>query len=75
MEKFKGASFHTSRWNYNIDLLGKTVGIIGTGATAIQAIPELAKIVGQLYVFQRHAVISRRARPARHHGRRAGDLG
>ncbi len=53
MEKFKGESFHTSRWNYNIDLRGKTVGIIGTGATAVQAIPELAKIVGQLYVFQR----------------------
>ncbi len=53
MEKFKGASFHTSRWNYNLDLRGKTVGIIGTGATAVQAVPELAKIVGQLYVFQR----------------------
>src|SRR5690348_10016656 len=53
MEKFKGASFHTSRWNYDIDLRGKRVGIIGTGATAVQAIPELAKIVGQLYVFQR----------------------
>src|ERR1700747_1241837 len=53
MEKFKGDSFHTSRWNYNIDLRGKRVGIIGTGATAVQAVPELAKIVGQLYVFQR----------------------
>jgi cyclohexanone monooxygenase len=53
MEKFKGESFHTSRWDYNIDLRGKTVGIIGTGATAVQAVPELAKIVGQLYVFQR----------------------
>jgi cyclohexanone monooxygenase len=53
MEKFRGESFHTSRWNYNIDLRGKTVGIIGTGATAVQAVPELAKIVGQLYVFQR----------------------
>jgi cyclohexanone monooxygenase len=53
MEKFKGESFHTSRWNYNIDLRGKRVGIIGTGATAVQAVPELAKIVGQLYVFQR----------------------
>jgi cyclohexanone monooxygenase len=53
MEKFKGESFHTSRWNYNIDLRGKRVGIIGTGATAVQAIPELAKIVGELYVFQR----------------------
>ena len=53
MEKFKGESFHTSRWNYNIDLSGKRVGIIGTGATAVQAIPELAKVVGQLFVFQR----------------------
>ena len=53
MEKFEGESFHTSRWDYNIDLRGKTVGIIGTGATAVQAVPELAKIVGQLYVFQR----------------------
>src|SRR5690242_2090365 len=53
MEKFQGESFHTSRWDYNIDLSGKRVGIIGTGATAVQAIPELAKTVGQLYVFQR----------------------
>src|ERR1700722_9182887 len=53
MEKFRGESFHTSRWIYNIDLRGKRVGIIGTGATAVQAVPELAKIVGQLYVFQR----------------------
>src|SRR5277367_910245 len=53
METFKGESFHTSRWNYNIDLSGKRVGIIGTGATAVQAIPELAKVVGDLYVFQR----------------------
>ena len=53
MESFEGDSFHTSRWRYDVDLEGKTVGIIGTGATAVQAIPELAKIVGDLYVFQR----------------------
>lgn len=53
METFEGDAFHTSRWNYNIDLKGKTVGIIGTGATAVQVIPELAKIVKDLYVFQR----------------------
>ena len=53
METFKGETFHTSRWDYNIDLAGKRVGIIGTGATAVQAIPELAKVVGELYVFQR----------------------
>ncbi|MEC7663286.1 MAG: NAD(P)/FAD-dependent oxidoreductase [Pseudomonadota bacterium] len=53
MSSFKGDSFHTSRWDYNIDLKGKRVGIIGTGATAVQAVPELAKIVKKLYVFQR----------------------
>ena len=53
METFEGGSFHTSRWRYDVDLEGKTVGIIGTGATAVQAVPELAKVVGELYVFQR----------------------
>lgn len=53
MSSFQGDSFHTSRWDYNIDLKGKRVGIIGTGATAVQAVPELAKIVNELYVFQR----------------------
>jgi cation diffusion facilitator CzcD-associated flavoprotein CzcO len=53
METFKGDTFHTSRWNYDINLEGKRVGIIGTGATAVQVIPELAKIVKELYVFQR----------------------
>ncbi|MEM9609854.1 MAG: NAD(P)/FAD-dependent oxidoreductase [Actinomycetota bacterium] len=53
METFAGDQFHTSRWNRSVDLAGKTVGIIGTGATAVQAIPELVKEVGRLYVFQR----------------------
>ncbi|MFN0090419.1 MAG: flavin-containing monooxygenase [Acidimicrobiales bacterium] len=53
MEKFQGESFHTSRWDYDVDLEGKRIGIIGTGATAVQAIPELAKVAGRLYVFQR----------------------
>ena len=53
METFKGQSFHTSRWDYNIDLQGKRVGIIGTGATAVQAVPELAKVAKSLHVFQR----------------------
>jgi len=53
MQSFQGESFHTSRWDYNIDLKEKRVGIIGTGATAVQAIPELAKYVKELYVFQR----------------------
>jgi cyclohexanone monooxygenase len=53
MESFEGESFHTSRWDYNVDLTGKRVGIIGTGATAVQVIPEIAKVVKELYVFQR----------------------
>ncbi len=60
---YKGKSFHTSRWDYDytggsqtepmVNLADKTVGIIGTGATAVQAIPELAKVAKRLYVFQR----------------------
>src|SRR3984957_4095756 len=53
METYAGKSFHTSRWDYNVDLEGKRVGIIGIGATAVQVIPEIAKVVKQLYVFQR----------------------
>jgi len=53
MERFEGESFHTSRWNYHVDLTGKRVGIIGTGATAVQVVPEIAKVVKELYVFQR----------------------
>jgi len=53
MSTFEGDSFHTSRWNYNVDLDNKRVGVIGTGATAVQVIPELAKTVGELFVFQR----------------------
>jgi len=40
METFKGDSFHTSRWNYHSEATGKRVGIIGTGATAVQVIPR-----------------------------------
>jgi cation diffusion facilitator CzcD-associated flavoprotein CzcO len=53
MESFEGKAFHTSRWDYTVDLEGKRVGIIGTGATAVQVVPEIAKVVKELYVFQR----------------------
>ena len=59
MESFEGHSFHTSRWDYDYtkeDLSGledKVVGIIGTGATAVQAIPGLGVSSKELYVFQR----------------------
>lgn len=53
MNTFSGESFHTSRWNYKVDLRGKRIGVVGTGATAVQAVPELAKVAKELYVFQR----------------------
>jgi cation diffusion facilitator CzcD-associated flavoprotein CzcO len=59
METFKGHSFHTSRWDYDYcgpdlsRLSDKAVGIIGTGATAVQAIPRLGAAAKELYVFQR----------------------
>lgn len=63
IESYKGHSFHTSRWDYDYTggtsnggltgLKGKTVGIIGTGATAVQCVPHLAEGADHLYVFQR----------------------
>ncbi|MFP5414600.1 MAG: flavin-containing monooxygenase [Gammaproteobacteria bacterium] len=59
METFKGHSFHTSRWDYAYTgddlskLKDKRVGIIGTGATAVQAVPGLGANAKELYVFQR----------------------
>ena len=54
-DEFKGQAFHTARWPHEpVSFGGKRVGVIGTGATAIQAIPEIAKTAGHLSVFQRH---------------------
>jgi cation diffusion facilitator CzcD-associated flavoprotein CzcO len=54
MEKFKGRSFHTFYWPHEpIELAGKKVAVIGTGATGIQVIAEIADKVGDLTVFQR----------------------
>ena len=53
---FRGPWFHTGRWpKEGIDLAGKRVGVVGTGATAVQLITEIAKEVGHLTVFQRTA--------------------
>jgi len=63
IESFKGHSFHTSRWDYGYTggtsdggltgLAGKRVGVIGTGATAVQCVPHLGAAAGELFVFQR----------------------
>lgn len=56
MKDFKGLSFHTADWPHEpLDLAGKRVAIIGTGATAIQIIPVVAQQAGHLTVFQRRA--------------------
>jgi cation diffusion facilitator CzcD-associated flavoprotein CzcO len=54
IDTFQGESFHTSRWPKEaVDFKGKRVAVIGTGATGVQLIPEIAKEVGHLTVFQR----------------------
>ena len=53
VEDFAGTVVHTTRWDDDIELAGKRVGIIGTGATAVQLIPELAKVADHLTVYQR----------------------
>ena len=50
---FEGELLHTARWDHNVSLEGKRVGIIGTGASAVQVIPEIAPHVEHLTVFQR----------------------
>ena len=54
VERFRGESYHTGTWPHRpVSFAGKRVAVIGTGATAVQAIPEIAKTVGHLTVFQR----------------------
>jgi cyclohexanone monooxygenase len=64
IEDFAGEVFHSARWNHDYDLAGKRVAVIGTGASAIQIVPEIAKQVAHLDVYQRTApwVMPRRDR-------------
>jgi cation diffusion facilitator CzcD-associated flavoprotein CzcO len=52
-ENFRGKSFHSARWDHSYDLRGKRVAVIGTGASAIQFVPEIQPLVERLHVFQR----------------------
>lgn len=52
-DSFEGQAFHTADWPEDIDLKGKRVGVIGTGSSGVQSIPEIAKDAGHLTVFQR----------------------
>ena len=53
LDTFEGKTMHSSRWDWNYNIQGKKVGIIGTGATAAQIIPEIAPQCSSLTVFQR----------------------
>jgi cation diffusion facilitator CzcD-associated flavoprotein CzcO len=53
LEKFEGPAFHSARWDHAADLTGKSVAVVGTGASAIQFVPEIQPGVGKLNVFQR----------------------
>jgi cation diffusion facilitator CzcD-associated flavoprotein CzcO len=87
LDTFEGKRFHSARWDHGYDLRGKRVAVIGTGASAIQFVPEIAPKVAQLDLYQRTApwvapkrdrVISNAERwlfehvPATHWLRRAG---
>jgi cation diffusion facilitator CzcD-associated flavoprotein CzcO len=50
---FTGAVFHSASWNHDHDLAGRSVAVIGTGASAIQFVPRIRPLAGQLTVFQR----------------------
>lgn len=53
LSSFRGTTFHSARWNHGHDLAGKRVAVIGTGASAIQFVPQIATKVGHLDVYQR----------------------
>ncbi|MDP1540507.1 MAG: NAD(P)/FAD-dependent oxidoreductase [Moraxellaceae bacterium] len=53
LNDFQGEIFHSSRWRHDLDLKGKRVAVIGTGASAIQFVPAIQPLVAQLTVFQR----------------------
>jgi len=55
LESFAGTHFHSSRWRHDVDLTGKRVAVVGSGASAIQFVPAMASQVAQLTLFQRTA--------------------
>lgn len=65
VERFEGRMFHSARWDHEHSLAGERVGVIGTGASAIQFVPEIQPEVGELHVFQRTPpwIVSSRDRP------------
>jgi cation diffusion facilitator CzcD-associated flavoprotein CzcO len=65
LHTFEGPSFHSARWDHGVDLTGKRVGVVGTGASAIQVVPAIADAAASVHVFQRTPpwVVPRKDRP------------
>jgi cation diffusion facilitator CzcD-associated flavoprotein CzcO len=55
LDSFEGTRFHSARWNWDHDLTGETVGVIGSAASAVQFVPEIVKQAGLVHLFQRTA--------------------
>ena len=55
LDRFAGVSFHSARWNWDHDLTGRTVGVIGSAASAVQFVPEIVKQAERVHLFQRTA--------------------
>ena len=53
LQSFTGIAFHSAQWRHDVELAGKRVAVIGTGASAIQFVPKIAPLVAQLHVYQR----------------------
>lgn len=56
LEEFSGTVIQTQAWDHTMDLSGKRIAVIGTGATAVQVVPQLAKVAASLHVYQRRAI-------------------
>lgn len=55
LDSFEGPAFHSSRWNHDVDLAGKRVAVVGSGASAVQFVPRIQREVAELHLFQRTA--------------------
>jgi cation diffusion facilitator CzcD-associated flavoprotein CzcO len=66
-DEFAGPSWHSGRWNHDVSLAGRRVAVVGTGASAIQFVPEIAKVAAHVDIYQRSApyVLTKPDRPYR----------
>jgi cyclohexanone monooxygenase len=55
LDTFAGAMWHSGRWNWDYDIAGARIAVIGSAASAVQLVPEIIKTAGQVYLFQRSA--------------------